>query len=74
MIKKKLFFDIFNQPKTASRAIHRISWDLDRFKTDIFEIQDEIVRKIVLAILGEIEISHRRKPTANMTSYECLKF
>ena len=56
----------------------KVVWSskFDRFKTDIFEIQDEIVRKIVLAILGEIEISslHRadRKPTANMTSYECL--
>ena len=56
----------------------KVVWSskFDRFKTDIFEIQDEIVRKITLAILGEIEISslHRadRKPTGNMTSYECL--
>ena len=55
--------------------LEKVVWSskFDHFKTDIFEIQDEIVRKIVLAILGEIEISslHRadRKPTANMTSY-----
>ena len=41
---------------------------------DIFEIQDEIVTKIVTCIVGEIEISSlkraNRKPTDNMTSYE----
>lgn len=56
----------------------KVVWSskFDRSKTDIFEIQDEIVRKIVIAILGEIEISSLqradRKPTGNMTSYECL--
>ena len=38
--------------------------------------QDEIVRKISLALLGEIEISSleraNRKPTENLTSYELL--
>ena len=43
---------------------------------DIFEVQDEIVRKISIALLGEIEISSleraNRKPTENLTSYELL--
>ena len=48
----------------------------DRKKQDIFDIQDEIVRKITIALIGEIEISSlkraHRKPTENMTSYEFL--
>ena len=48
----------------------------DRVKEDIFDVQDEIVRKITIALLGGIEISSlkraHRKPTANMTSYEFL--
>ena len=48
----------------------------DRVKEDIFDIQDEIVRKITIALLGGIEISSlkraHRKPTENMTSYEFL--
>ena len=42
--------------------------------TDIFEIQDEIVTKIIRCIVGEIEITSlkraHRKPTESMTSYE----
>ncbi len=48
----------------------------DRILEDIFDVQDEIVRKISLALLGEIEISSleraNRKPTENLTSYELL--
>ena len=48
----------------------------DRVKEDIFDIQDEIVRKITIALIGEIELSSleraKRKPTENMNSYECL--
>ena len=48
----------------------------DRMKEDIFDIQDEIVRKITIALLGGIEISSlkraHRKPTESMTSYEFL--
>ena len=46
----------------------------DRVKTDIFEVQDEIVTKIINSMHGEIEINSlkraHRKPTENMTSYE----
>ena len=48
----------------------------DRLKEDIFDIQDEIVRKITIALLGGIEISSlkraHRKPTESMNSYEFL--
>ena len=48
----------------------------DRVKDDIFDIQDEIVRKITISLIGEIEFSSlkraHRKPTENMTSYEFL--
>mgnify|MGYP001998013057 CR=1 FL=1 len=48
----------------------------DRILEDIFDVQDEIVRKISIALLGEIEISSleraNRKPTENLTSYELL--
>ena len=48
----------------------------DRVLEDIFDLQDEIVRKISIALLGEIEISSlqrsKRKPTQNIRSYEYL--
>ena len=48
----------------------------DRVKEDIFDIQDEIVRKITIALIGGIEISSlkraHRKPTESMNSYEFL--
>ena len=52
----------------------RVIWSnkYDRINTDIFEIQDEIVTKIIRCIVGEIEITSlkraHRKPTENMTS------
>ena len=46
----------------------------DKFKTDIFSLQDEIVTQIIFSIIGEIEITSlkraHRKPTESMTSYE----
>ena len=54
----------------------RVIWTnkFDKENNDIFEIQDEIVTKIVNCIVGEIEITSlkraNRKPTSNMTSYE----
>jgi TolB-like protein len=54
----------------------RVIWTnkFDSASSDIFEIQDEIVTKIVTCLVGEIEISSlkraHRKPTDNMTSYE----
>lgn len=46
----------------------------DKFKSDIFSLQDEIVTQIIYSIIGEIEITSlkraHRKPTENMTSYE----
>ena len=48
----------------------------DRVLDDVFEIQDEIVRKITIALLGEIQITSlqrsKRKPTENFSSYELL--
>ena len=48
----------------------------DRVLEDIFDLQDEIVRKISIALLGESEISSlqrsKRKPTENISSYEYL--
>ena len=48
----------------------------DRILDDIFDVQDEIVRKISIALLGKIELSSldraNRKPTQNLTSYELL--
>ncbi len=62
-----------------SEAINsKIIWNnkYDRVLEDIFEVQDEIVRKITIALLGEIEISSleraKRKPTEILTSYELL--
>ena len=54
----------------------KVIWSnrFDSENKDIFDIQDEIVTKIVTCIVGEIEISSlkraNRKPTDNMTSYE----
>lgn len=48
----------------------------DRVKTDIFEVQDEIVKKIINQTVGNIEIKSLkrayRKPTKNMTSYDYM--
>ena len=48
----------------------------DRIMEDIFDVQDEIVRKISFTLLGEIELSSleraNRKPTEALSSYELL--
>ena len=48
----------------------------DRMLEDVFEVQDEIVRKVVVALVGELEIASleraKRKPTENLSSYEFL--
>lgn len=48
----------------------------DRVLDDIFEVQDEVVRGVMFALNGEIEVKTleraHRKPTENLTSYEYL--
>ena len=48
----------------------------DRTMKDVFEVQDEIVRKVMVALVGKLEIAGleraKRKPTENLTSYEYL--
>ena len=48
----------------------------DRMMEDVFEIQDEIVRKVIVALVGQLEIASlaraKRKPTENLSSYEFL--
>ena len=43
---------------------------------DVFEVQDEIVRKVIVARVGKLEMAGleraKRKPTENLTSYEYL--
>ena len=42
----------------------------------IFDLQDEIVQTVAIALVGEIEINSlnraKRKPTENMNSYDFL--
>jgi adenylate cyclase len=48
----------------------------DRTMDDVFEVQDEIVRKVIVTLVGKIEMAGleraKRKPTENLTSYEYL--
>jgi adenylate cyclase len=48
----------------------------DRTMDDVFEVQDEIVRKVMVALVGKLETASleraKRKPTKNLTSYEYL--
>ena len=48
----------------------------DRTIDDVFEVQDEIVRKIMVALVGKLETASleraKRKPTDNLNSYEYL--
>ena len=48
----------------------------DRMMDDVFEVQDEIVRKVMVALVGKLETDGleraKRKPTENLTSYEYL--
>ncbi|MDC3348286.1 hypothetical protein OAV60_03060 [Paracoccaceae bacterium] len=58
----------------SGKAIWRGRYD--RVMEDIFDLQDEIVRKITISLLGKIEISSlqraKRKATENISSYEHL--
>jgi len=48
----------------------------DRTMEDVFEVQDEIVKKVIVALVGNLEMASleraKRKPTENLTSYEFL--
>ena len=48
----------------------------DRTMDDVFEVQDEIVRKVIVKLVGKLEMvgleRAKRKPTENLTSYEYL--
>ena len=48
----------------------------DATMDDVFEVQDEIVRKVIVALVGKLEMAGleraKRKPTENLTSYEYL--
>ncbi len=48
----------------------------DRMMDDVFEVQDEIVHKVMVALVGKLETASleraKRKPTDNLTSYEYL--
>ena len=48
----------------------------DRTMDDVFEVQDEIVRKVSVMLVGKLEMAGleraKRKPTENLTSYEYL--
>ena len=48
----------------------------DRTMDDVFEVQDEIVRKVTVTLVGKLEMAGleraKRKPTENLTSYEYL--
>ena len=48
----------------------------DRMLDDVFEVQDEIVRKVMVALVGKLETAGleraKRKPTASLSSYEYL--
>jgi len=48
----------------------------DRTMDDVFEVQDEIVRKVMVELVGKLEIASleraKRKPTESLTSYEYL--
>lgn len=48
----------------------------ERAASDVFEVQDEIVRSIVSTLVGRVEVaaSERvaRKPLANLAAYECV--
>lgn len=49
----------------------------DRAQTEIFAVQDEVVRKIVGTIVGRVQTIDaeraRRKPPASLAAYECVQ-
>ncbi len=48
----------------------------DRMMDDVFEVQDEIVHKVMVALVGKLETASleraKRKPTESLNSYEYL--
>ena len=59
-------------------TIDKVIWSnrYDRIMEDVFDLQDEIVQTVAIALVGEIEITSlnraKRKPTENISSYEFL--
>ncbi len=59
-------------------TIDKVIWSnrYDRILEDVFDLQDEIVQTVTIALVGEIEITSlnraKRKPTENISSYEFL--
>lgn len=49
----------------------------DRPQAEIFDVQDEVVRRIVATIAGRVWMTDaeraRRKPTASLAAYECVQ-
>ena len=72
-VKDKLRISV----ELSDTAENNVIWSnkYDRIKADVFDIQDEIVTKIINSMIGEIELNSlkraHRKSTENMTSYEC---
>lgn len=48
----------------------------DRDATDLFAVQDEVVRRIVSTLVGRMQVSDiessRRKPSASLAAYQCV--
>ena len=48
----------------------------DRDGTDLFAVQDEVVRRIVSTLVGRMQVSDiessRRKPSASLAAYQCV--
>ena len=59
-------------------TIDKVIWSnrYDRILEDVFDLQDDIVQTVAIALVGEIEITSlnraKRKPTENISSYEFL--
>jgi tetratricopeptide (TPR) repeat protein len=60
----------------AAGGAHLWAERYDRPAEDIFAIQDEVVRTIAATLAGRLEAtgaeSLRRRPTANLSAYECV--
>ena len=60
----------------ASGTHHLWAEKYDRKLEDVFAVQDELTRGIVLVLVGRLENAGRDrallKPTTNMTAYECV--
>jgi TolB-like protein len=49
----------------------------DRAQAEIFDVQDEVVKRIVGTVVGRVQMSDaeraRRKPTSSLAAYECVQ-